>query len=224
MTENKNGKPDRTAVREGLFWAVALVLIAFAVSLAAKSGFGVSMVVAPAYVLHLKLAETFPWFSFGVSEFVVQFLLILAMIAITKTIRLKYVLTFGTAAIYGVILDFWRGIVGTDVPGSTGLRIFYAACGIVICAFAIALMFRTSWPQEAYDMFVKDVSEHYGISTDKFKWGYDIASLLTAIALMLLLFHRFSFRMIGIGTLVTTVVNAPLIALFGKGIDKVFRE
>jgi hypothetical protein len=83
-------------------------------------------------------------------------------------------------------------------------------------------MFRTSWPQEAYDMFVKDVSEHLDIDTDKFKWGYDIASLLTAIVLMLILFHTFSFEMIGPGTLVTTIVNAPLIAMFGRLIDKIF--
>lgn len=210
--------------KDGIFWAVGLTLTALAVSLAAKSGFGVSMVVAPAYVLHLKMVSYFPWFSFGVSEFAVQILLIAAMAFIVKEFRIKYILTFGTAAIYGVILDMWRKVFGTDIPSELPQRIFFAVCGIVICSFAISLMFRTSWPQESYDMFVKDVSEHLGIDTDRFKWGYDIASLLTAIALMVILFHTFSFEMIGIGTIVTTVVNAPLIAFFGRIVDKVVKQ
>ena len=216
-------KIDFGKYKDGIFWAVGLTLTALAVSLAAKSGFGVSMVVAPAYVLHLKLAEYLPWFSFGVSEFLVQFLLIAAMALIVKELRMKYILTFGTAAIYGAILDLWRKLFGTDIPSDLPHRIFFAVCGIVICAFAISLMFRTSWPQESYDMFVKDVSEYLNIDTDKFKWGYDTASLLIAIALMLILFHTFSFEMIGIGTIVTTIVNAPLIAFFGRIVDKVIK-
>lgn len=211
---------DFRKYKDGIFWAVGLTLTAMAVSLAAKSGFGVSMVVAPAYVLHLKLVSYLPWFSFGVSEFIVQVLLIAAMVSIVKGFRMKYLLTFCTAFIYGVILDLWRKLFGTDIPEELLYRILFAAGGIIICSFAISLMFRTTWPQESYDMFVKDVSEHLGIDTDKFKWAYDISSLLIAVALMLILFHKFSFEMIGIGTVVTTFVNAPLIAFFGRIVDK----
>lgn len=218
---NSAKKAGTTAnYRDGIFWAMGLTLTALSVSLAAKSGFGVSMIVAPAYVLHLKVVEFLPWFSFGVSEFLVQLSLIVAMAVIVREIRLKFVLSFGTAAIYGVVLDLWRKLVGTDIPEEMSQRIFFAVCGIVICGFAIALMFRTSWPQQSYDMFVKEMSEHFGVEIDKFKWGYDTASLLTAIALMLVFFHRFSFQMIGIGTLITTVVNAPIIAMFGRLIDR----
>jgi len=210
--------------RDGIYWAIGLTLTALSVSLAAKSGFGVSMVVAPAYVLHLKVVEYLPWFSFGVSEFVVQIMLLVTMAIIVKEVRLKYILTFGTAAIYGFVLDMWRRLFGTGIPEQMAHRVFFAACGIVICSFAIALMFRTSWPQQAYDMFVKDVSEHLKIDIDKFKWGYDISSLLTAIALMLVLFHTFSLKMVGVGTLVTTVVNAPMIAMAGRIIDRVFGD
>ena len=222
MSDSNKTIENGSRWRDGIFWAVGLTLIALAVSLSARSGFGVSMIVAPAFVLHLKLVEFFPWFSFGVAEFLVQFVLIVLMILITKKFQVKYVLTFGTAAIYGVILDFWRRIVGTDIPDELWLRIFFAACGIVICGFAVALMFRTSWPQEAYDMFVKDMSEYFGVELSKFKWGYDITMLLIAIALMLLMFHRFSFQMIGIGTLVTTAVNSPVIAAWGRLIDRFF--
>ena len=38
---------------------------------------------------------------------------------------------------------------------------------------------------------------------------------------MLLLFHRFDFSMVGITTLVATLINAPLIGLFGKALDRI---
>ena len=145
MTDNGK-QPDNAAggnmawrCRDGIFWAVGLALTALAVCLSAKSGFGVSMVVAPAYVLHLKMVEYLPWFSFGVSEFFIELFLIFAMIAIVKEVRLKYILTFGTAAIYGVTLDMWRSVFGTAVPDQIGLRLFYAACGILICGLLVAV-------------------------------------------------------------------------------------
>ena len=119
--------------RDGIFWAVGLTLTALSVSLAARSGFGVSMIVAPAYVLHLKVVEFLPWFSFGVSEFLVQLSLIVAMAVIVREIRLKFILSFGTAAIYGVVLDLWRKLVGTEIPEEMGLRVLFAILGIVIC-------------------------------------------------------------------------------------------
>ena len=52
-------------------YLVSIVLLSFAVAMVAAAGFGVSMVVAPAYVLSLKV----PFLTFGQSEYVVQLLL-----------------------------------------------------------------------------------------------------------------------------------------------------
>ena len=55
----------------------ALILIALGVALMERADFGISMVVAPSYLLHLKMSETLPWFSFGVAEYLMQTVVLL---------------------------------------------------------------------------------------------------------------------------------------------------
>ena len=43
-----------------LAYVMGMILCPLGVCLSAKSGFGVSMVVAPAYVLYLRISETLP--------------------------------------------------------------------------------------------------------------------------------------------------------------------
>ena len=60
-----------------LAYVMGMILCPLGVCLSAKSGFGVSMVVAPAYVLYLRISETLPWFTFGKSEYIFQGLLLI---------------------------------------------------------------------------------------------------------------------------------------------------
>lgn len=46
-------------------YILGLVILALGTALMEKAAFGMSMVVAPAYLLHLKLVDTLPFFSFG---------------------------------------------------------------------------------------------------------------------------------------------------------------
>ena len=68
--ENKKGRFAEIA------YVLGIILCPLGVCLSAKSGFGVSMVVAPAYVLYLRISETIPWFTFGKSEYIFQGLLL----------------------------------------------------------------------------------------------------------------------------------------------------
>ena len=45
-----------------LAYVFGLVFVAFGVAFMEKSDFGVSMVVAPAYLLHLKISQTYSFF------------------------------------------------------------------------------------------------------------------------------------------------------------------
>ena len=53
-------------------YAVGTLLLALGTALTAYGGFGISMVVAPAYLLHLKLVQLLPFFSFGVAEYALR--------------------------------------------------------------------------------------------------------------------------------------------------------
>lgn len=208
-------------------WLFAQIFISLGVCLVTKGGFGVSMVVAPAYIIHLEVSRFIPWYSFGTSEYILQAVLLIIMCIIIKKFDFRYLLSFLTAVIYGFMLDGWFLVFGGSQPFQTlSGRIISLACGVVVTAFSISLFFRTYLPQQVYELFVSHVAERFKIQIDKFKWAYDIGSLTVAVILALCVSHfndniRF-WDCIGIGTLVCTVLNAPLIALFGKMLDKLF--
>lgn len=214
--KNKKGKIAEAA------WVAAVIICGLGVCLSAKSGFGVSMVVAPAYVIYLKVSQTLPWFTFGMSEYCLQGFLIILLSIFLKRFKWKYPLAFLTALCYGLALDAWRAVFGTEVYAEMYQRCLACAGGAVITAFAIALFLRTYLPQEVYELVVKEISDKYKLSVNRVKLIYDWTSFGTAIILMLLLFKRFSPEMIGAGTLIMTIINTPIITLFGRFLDSRF--
>ena len=203
-------------------WIVGIILCPLGVSLSARSGLGVSMVVAPAFVLYNKLSEYFSFFTFGMAEYLIQAVLIIALCIVLKRFKLKFLLSFVTAFLCGTLIDFWGSIVGKEPVTVLWQQGFFALLGAVITAFAIALLLRTYLPQEVFEVVVKEISEKYNFKMNKVKFFYDYSSLAISIILMLLLFGKFSFNMIGIGTLLVTLINTPLIAFFGRIFDKYF--
>ena len=48
-------------------YLIGIVTMALGTAMMTLADFGVSMVVAPAYLLHLKISEYLPFFSFGMA-------------------------------------------------------------------------------------------------------------------------------------------------------------
>lgn len=203
-----------------LAWFLGLSICALGVCFATKSGFGVSMVVAPAYVLYLKVSQYISWFTFGIGEYCLQGTLIIVLAIILGRFKKKYILTLVSVIFYGLCVDIWRYIFGGEVYGFMWQRVISCVVGIVVTSFSIAMVLRTYLPQEAYEMFVKEITDNFSLDMNKVKWIYDISSLVIAIILMLVLFREFSFEIIGVATVICTLVNAPLIAAWGKLLDK----
>ena len=208
-------------------WLCGVLLISFGVFLVTKAGFGVSMIVAPAYIIHLAVSHFLPWYSFGTSEYILQGVLLAVMCLVIRKFNWRYLLSFATAVIYGYILDFWFFLCGGSEPFTAlPARIVSLAAGVVITSLSIAFFFRTYLPQQVYELFVSQLAQRFGKKTEKVKLVYDICSLLVAVILALAVSHRFDdvrfTDCIGIGTVVCTVFNALLISLCGKGLDKLF--
>ena len=75
------------------------------VALVEKTDFGMSMVVAPAYLLHLKISEYLPFYTFGMSEYVLQIFVLIALVLIMRKFKKGYLFSFITAVFYGFVLD-----------------------------------------------------------------------------------------------------------------------
>lgn len=203
-------------------WLLGIVFCALGVCLTVKSDFGVSMIIAPGYVLYLKLSQFFPWLTLGMSQYLVQGSLIVALTILMRRFKLKYLLCFLTAVIHGIFVDLWNIILKSILCTGLAGRILCFLFGTIITALAIALMLRTYLPQEVHELVVKEISLKFSKSVNRIKWIYDISFLAAGIILMLSLFGKFSFEMIGIGTVVMTFLNTPLITMWGKLLDKFF--
>ena len=209
-----------------LAWVFGVLIISLGVFFTTKGGFGVSMIVAPAYSIHLALKNFFPWYSFGTSEYILQGALLILMCIIIRKFNPRYLLSFLTAVIYGYILDFWFFLFGSEPFATLPGRIVSLAAGVILTGLAVALFFRTYLPKQVYELFVSEVSKKYSFKTEKFKLVYDMSSLAIAIVLAFIVSKRFDSvkftDCIGIGTLVCTAFTALSVSLFGKVLDKFF--
>lgn len=200
-------------------FAVGLVLLAFGTALTAYGDFGISMVVAPAYILHLKVSEFLPFFSFGMAEYVLQAAVLLLMTLLLRKFRVVWLLSFVTAVLYGLILDASM-LLMTLLPDIFALRLAIYILGALICDVGISLLFRTYLPPEVYELFIKNLAKKFEKPIPTIKTVYDCVSMAIAIAMSLLFFG--AFRGIGIGSVICALVNGVLIRAFTKVFDRIF--
>lgn len=200
-------------------WLCGVLFCAFGVALATKASFGLSMIAAPPYILHLFMEKFFPWFTQGTAEYVWQGVLLIILCIIVRRFKVKYLLTFGCALLFGFAVDGFLWILGGSGTYETmAARIIAFVISELVTAFAIACYFRTDMPLPVYELVVAEIAKCFGLPINKVKQGNDIIMLVLSVVLALGLNH--SFKGIGIGTVIITLVNASLIALAGKIMDK----
>ena len=202
-------------------WLLGILLCALGVALCTKASFGLSMIAAPPYILHLKISQFLPWYTQGTSEYIWQFFLLVLTCLAVQRIRWQYLLSFGTGILFGFSLDGWLWLLGGGAPYETLLaRILAYAAGSLLTGFAVAFFFRTKLPLEIYELTVAEIADRYKLPIHRVKQVYDISML--AIAILFALFLMGGFTGIGIGTAITTLINTTLITLCGKLLDRVF--
>lgn len=139
-----------------LAYILGLIVLAFSAALMEASDLGVSMIVAPAYLLHLKLSQAFAFFTFGMAEYTLQAALLIVMVMVLGRFRLYYLFSFITAVLYGLLLDGSMAIVALlGVSGMAG-RITCFTAGVICCAVGVSLLFHTYIAPEVYELFVKE--------------------------------------------------------------------
>ena len=201
-------------------WVVGNLFCMLGIAFATKSDFGLSMIAAGPYILHVWLRETLPWFTQGTAEYFYELVVLIVACIIIREFKLKYLLVFAEAFIVGLILDGWFLVLGGNgAYESMPMRIFAFILGLVICGFGVALFFRTTYPIQAYDFAVVQISAKYGLRQEKVKLANDCIMLAISVILALTLTKKLTG--IGIGTVVTTLLNSTVIAMWGKLIDKI---
>ena len=193
---------------------IGLILLALGTALMAYGDFGISMVAAPGYLIHLKLSPYSPFFSFGTIGYLVEAVLLLAMMLIIRKGKLLYLLSFLTAVLYGCLLDVFSILTALLPQDSILLRIPMYIFGMALCSAAISLMLFSYFPPAAHEMFVKEVSAHKHIPFANLKTIYDCTALLLSLILSIVFFN--SLQGIGVGTIICAFINGLMIRGFSK--------
>lgn len=129
-------------------------------------------------------------------------------------------LSFVTGVISGKLIDLNLALLGgPGVYESLPVRIIAFLIGANLISLAIACFFRTNWPPQSHELFVMEVSAYKNWITSSFKWIYDFCCLF--IALCMCLFLTKSWQGVGVGTVIVTFANAPLIAMYGRQLSKI---
>lgn len=199
-----------------LSFLLGVVLLGFSTSMMSKAGFGMSMVVAPAYVL----AEKLGFISAGTMCYICQGFLVVVTSIMMKRFRISYLFSFISAVLFGLAVDFFTWAVFSRIadPG-IGLRILLLCLCIPVNALSISLLFHTYFPPQAPELFVKEFAARFGKEVYRIKYIYDLCSCALSIVMSLLFFRKLVF--IGVGTVVSAFLNAPLIGLFGRLIERI---
>ena len=216
-----------------LLWLLGIIFVAFGVSICSKANLGVSMIAAPAFVISEALMPIWGALNVGVTEYIFQGILLVLLCIIVRSFNWRYLLAFAVAVLYGYVLNLFLWIMGGVEFNTVAMRWIMLIVGDFITAFGVACFFRTYMPLQVYELFVAELTEKFKLNINKTKWIFDISLLVISIILAVTLFGDFSsfdwstighssFHSIGLGTLVTTAINSPIINLMGKLADRTF--
>jgi len=202
-------------------WAYVLgmILLAIGTALMEKADFGMSMVVAAAYIVHLKVSQALPFFSFGMAEYTLQAVILAVMTLILRRVKKAYFFSFVTAVLYGFLLD--GAIAAAALLPDAGMagRVIFFCAGMLLCSAGIAMLFHTYIPPEAYELFVKEVSAKTSTDIHRFKTAYDCVSCLLSVALSFLFFGWGRFEGVKAGTVLCALINGFLIGRCTKWME-----
>ena len=197
-------------------WVVGNILCAIGNCIISKSEFGLSPIIAPAFILHEKIG----FLTVGICEYIIQGILLALCCILIGKFKGKFIATICNILFYGATFDIVDFLLQCIDPNELVGRIICAAVGTVITSFGVALMLRTYIPPAAYEIFVKEVATAKGFDVNKMKLGFDASMLALSIVMMLVLLGEFRFDMMGPLTIIAAFLNSVLIGFFGKFIDK----
>lgn len=224
---------ERMKKSSELLWIFGIVFVSLGVAICNKADLGVSMIAAPAFVISEALINISPFFNVGVTEYIIQGLLLITMCIVVQRFDWRYLFTFAVAVIYGYTLNLFLYFFDSIVFEEVWLRWIMLIIGDLVTGFGVACFFRTYLPLQVYELFVSEISKRFKFNINKTKWIFDISLLLISLVLSIIFFGDLakfdfsticetSFHSIGLGTILTTLINSPIITLAGKLVDKIF--
>ena len=181
-----------------------LFLISFSITLMVHANLGISVASSVPFVISLR----FTFLTFGTWSYIVQGFLVLLLILIVRKIKWHYFLSFLVSVAFGLLVDFFTEPIARIPADSLISRSLLFAGGLALLSLGIALFVFSQLPLLPYDLFVKELAIHKGISFRKCKTLFDLSCLTTSSLFLLFFVHRLAG--IGIGSLFAALLNGTL--------------
>lgn len=215
-----------------LLWVLGTLFVALGVAICSKANLGVSMIAAPAFIIQEALAAAGSAITVGVVEYLFQGLMLVVLCVVIRRFNWRYLLAFAEAVLYGYALNLFLWVFQTVTFDAVWLRWVMLIVGDVCISFGVACFFRTYLPLQVYELFVSEFSARFRLNITKVKWTFDFVLLAISVTLAVVLFGDLgsfdwsaigyaNFHSIGLGTVVTAIINSPVIAWSGKLLDRI---
>lgn len=199
-----------------LAFAVGVLLTAAGVALQITADLGLSMIASLAYIL----SEKFVFLTVGTAEWIVQGTVFALGFVLVGRAAVQLIPSFGVALLCGALLDVMIFLFAPLQSDVLAVRLVLYLVGAAVLALGIAFAFRSYLPCQVHEMFVKVVAIEKGWKQNTVKIVYDWTCLGISLTMTLLFFGKLVG--IGVGTILCTVINAPMIAAWGNFLDKHF--
>lgn len=212
----------KTVFYSEIAYIVGMITLAVGTAFMERADFGISMVVAPAYLIHLKVSQALPFYTFGMSEYIFQAFLLILLSVVMRRFKKSYLFSFVTAVLYGITLDLTMSLVSLLPFSGMWARVVYYVLGMALCSVGVAFFFKTYISPEAYELFVRDVSDKYSAGITKVKTVYDVVSCLIGVIMSFIFFGLWHFEGVKAGTILCALINGFMIGKISAYLDKTF--
>lgn len=201
---------DKIKIPRLIVFLIGLIFLSLGVVLVIKSNLGVSVATSVPYIISLYFTKI----SFGQWNYIVHGLVLILLIIILRKIRLRYLLSFIVAFLFGVTIDLFTFLLRNLELASILARIGIFIFGTVIIAIGIAAFMKSDYPILPFDTFVKEICIEKDLDVGKFKTKFDLVCFSTSLVLSLVFFKKIVG--LNIGTLVSALVIGSMV---GKSLD-----
>ena len=199
-----NNMPQRL-----VFFALGIVINSFGVALITLGNLGTSAISSVPYVCSLQ----FPMFSFGVTTFIWNILLILLQVVLLRRdFKPFQFLQIMVNVLFSAMIDVSMAILGVLHPTMLWEQFLCIGLGCVALAFGIVIELAPNVvvvPGEERSPFVTS-----GVRVGTVKAVFDITLIIIAAVLSLIFFH--GLRGVGIGTVISAVLVGPIINIVNR--------
>jgi len=216
----KDFKEKRIGYTEYAYF-FGMFFFSLSAALMAKSGFGVSLTSAPAYVLYYKASFT-QSVTFGTAEYTFQAFILLFLFALTGKYRKAYLFSYASTLIYAFSLDAISNNLDL-IPTNIFIRVGYLIVAAIIAPLGLALLNNTYITPYVYTFFEKEVSFKFNKNVLTVYWIYNIISGLIAFGLSFYFFGVGHFVGVNIGTLLYTLTCILLLRPWARFIGKHYK-